>query len=125
MAAVSFRLFAGASPRLVSANKTVYRAALYDALTRASSASRMRPQSPGGIPCIYIPYAATSSHTATRRHALESAPAPADSAARALYRDEDYAFPTPPATHPPRLLRTINVDAASWRDIPNSSSGIS
>lgn len=43
-----------------------------DALTRASNASRMRFQSPGGILCIYIPYVATSSHTATRRHALES-----------------------------------------------------
>lgn len=55
-----------------------------DALTRASNASRMLFQSPGGIPCIYIPYVATSSHTATRRHALEStAPPPMASGARA------------------------------------------
>lgn len=87
------------------------RASLYDVLTRASNASRMRFQSPGGIPCIYIPYAATCSHTATRRHALESARAPSrDGAVHALYRGEDYAPPSPippPAPHHKRRRRVL------------------
>lgn len=86
-------------------------ASLYDALTRVSNASRMRFQSPESIPCIYIPYAATSSHTATHRHALESARAPSrDGAVRALYRGEDYAPPSPiplPAPHHKRRRRVL------------------
>lgn len=102
MAAASFRLFAGVSKRAdVSANKT---ARADDALTRASNASRMRFQSPGGIPCIYIPYAATSSHTATRRHALESTGA-ADGFVRALYRGEDYVCA--PVPHHKRRRRVL------------------
>lgn len=94
MAETSFRLFAGAC----CGARAIYpqiKCQLADvALTRASNASRMRFQSPEGIPCIYIPYAAASSHTTARRHALESA-GTADSAARVVSKRRLYRASAP------------------------------
>lgn len=131
--AVSFRLSANVS-RQVCANKTLSRP-LYDALTL-------------GVGCIAnaLPKAREVSRaftSFTRQHLPTRQPADTPSRAaqhpstrrrhraRVVSRGEDYALPPlflSPPSHPHlpfHLRRTINVDVASWRDIPNSSSGIS
>lgn len=134
MAAASFRRFCQrfrAETRQVSANKTPARATVRRFNARIECIANALPK-PRGYPVHLHPlrgniFPHCNPQTRPRKHARAPSPLPSpfpstpprDGAVRALYRGEDYA---PPSLH---LLRTVNVGAASWRDIPNSSSGIS
>ena len=126
MAAASFRRFCRwfrAEMRRVSANKMPARSAVRRFNARIECIANALPK-PRGYPVHLHPlrgniFPHCNPQTRPRKRA------PPSSLTMAPYArciEAKTIHPHPPSLH---LLRTINVGATSWWDIPNSSSGIS